>query len=507
MKAKEELLSFDSKISFIFAHSALREGWDNPNVFTICLLKEPRYESANQMNTRRQELGRGLRICVNQQGERVMGDDVNILTVVCPEDFSSYVDALQKEYASTGDIVPPQPTNARRAEAIRNDRIFISSGFTDFWKNISRETNYEIILNSPELIARSINAFNDKKVVIPEPKIILTKGDFVITTYAFELKEASPFGAAISLTITDTRQRHNQYFRKDYPVGFDFGRHCNDVNLKGFKITQIAIDDAAPIVYFGNGKELKKGEHLIFDNEKMLASEKDVRKEEKQVYPVFNLVDRASRATNLTRPTLAKIFESISAEKKSRIFYNPEGFASVFISIIKDVLADLVAENIIYHVQDTIEEANFTLMQQFFPPSKEFPQKELIQGSDHSLYDQVQVDSDVEMRFVNKRLKPDDKEGNVVCYFKFPSDFKIHIPKVILNYNPDWGIVRLDKVGNKTLHLVRETKGNINADKLRFPNERRKIICAQKHFRALGVSYRQITDQENEWWLDGTIKG
>jgi len=497
MKAKEELLSFDSKISFIFAHSALREGWDNPNVFTICLLKEPRYESVNQMNTRRQELGRGLRICVNQQGERVMGDDVNILTVVCPEDFSSYIDALQKEYASTGDIVPPQPTNARRAEAIRNDKIFISSGFTDFWKNISRETNYEIVLNSPELIAHSIDAFNDKEVVIPEPKIILTKGDFVITTYTFELKEASASGATISLIITDTRRLYNQYPIEPYPKGYGFGRKCNDVNLKGFKITQIAIDDADPIVYFGNGKELKKGEQLIFDNEKMLASEKDVRKEEKQVYPVFNLIDRASRATNLTRPTLAKIFEGISAEKKARIFHNPEGFSSVFIGVIKDVLAELVAKNIVYHVQDTSKKAD-----DLFPPTKEFPQKELIQGSDHSLYDQIQIDSDVEERFVNKRLKPDDKEGNVVCYFKFPSDFKIHIPKVILNYNPDWGIVRLDKAGNKTLHLVRETKGNINDDKLQFPNERRKIICAQKHFRALSVSYRKITDREEDWWLE-----
>jgi type III restriction enzyme len=502
MQDKQELLSFDSKISFIFAHSALREGWDNPNVFNICLLKEPRYETTNQMNTRRQELGRGLRICVNQQGERVIGDDVNILTVVCPEDFSSYVDALQNEYAATGDIIPPKPTNARTDRAIRNDNIFNSLSFTDFWKNISRETNYEIILNSPELISRSIKAFNDKKLVIPEPKIILTKGDFVITTYTFELKEVISSGASILLTITDTRQRHNQYFRKDYPIGFDFGRHCKDINLKGFKITQTIVSKTEPVVYFGNGKELKKDEPLVFNNEKALAAEKNVRAEEKKTYPVFNLIERAAVATNLTRPTLTKIFEGVSAEKKNRIFFNPEGFSSIFINVIKDVLADLVAENIVYHVLDTDEEANLTLMQHFFPPNKEFPQKELIPGSNHSMYNQIQIDSDVEERFVNNRLKLDDKEGNVLCYFKFPTDFKIHIPKVILNYNPDWGIVRLDKDRNKTLHLVRETKGNIDTDKLRFPNEGRKILCAKKHFKALGVSYRQITDKEESWYLD-----
>jgi type III restriction enzyme len=502
MRDKQELLSFDSNISFIFAHSALREGWDNPNVFTICLLKEPRYETSNQMNTRRQELGRGLRICVNQEGERVKGDDVNILTVVCPEDFSEYVDALQNEYMATGDIVPPKPTNARTDKAIRNDSIFTSSGFTDFWKNISRETRYEIILNSPELVSRSIKAFNNKNLSIPEPKIILTKGDFIITSYAFELKEVSALGASILLTITNTHQRHNQYFRNDYPVGFDFGRYLKDKNLKGFKITQTSISKADPMVYFGNGKELKKDEPLIFNNKEAIAAEKEEINQEKHSYSVFNLIERAARVTNLTRPTLAKIFEAISAEKKSRIFYNPEGFSSIFINVVNDVLADLVAENIVYHVSDTDEEVNLTFMQHFFPPQKEFPQKELIPGSEHSLYNQIQIDSDVEECFVKNRLQSDDKKGNLIGYFKFPSDFKIHIPKVILNYNPDWGIIRLDKAGNKTLHLVRETKGNIDAGKLRFPNERRKILCAKKHFKVLGVSYRQITDKDEEWWLD-----
>jgi len=500
IKDKQELLSFDSKISFIFAHSALREGWDNPNVFTICLLKEPRYETANQINTRRQELGRGLRICVNQEGERVFGDDVNILTVVCPEDFSEYVDALQNEYKESGDVLPPEPTNARKDKAIRNNDIFNSKGFTDFWKSISRKTDYEIILDTKELILRSIEAFNKKDIVIPEPKIILTKGDFVITTYTFELKEISNSGAAILLTITDTRQRHNQFFRKDYPLGWDFAKTCKDINLKGFKITQMEAGNGQ-IVYFGNGKELRKNEPLIFNNDKSTASVKDTVNQEKKTYPVFNLIERAARTTNLTRPTLAAIFEGISHEKKERIFCNPEGFSAIFIGVIKDVLADLVAENIVYHILDGDEEYNLTMMQHFFPPNKEFPQKELVQGSANSLYDHIQVDSEVEERFVNNRLRIDDNNGNILCYFKFPSDFKIRIPKVILNYNPDWGIVRIDKKENKTLHLVRETKGSIDADKLRFPNERRKIQCAQKHFKTLGVNYRQITDKIEEWWL------
>jgi len=500
IKDKQELLSFDSKISFIFAHSALREGWDNPNVFTICLLKEPRYETANQMNTRRQELGRGLRICVNQEGERVFGDDVNILTVVCPEDFSAYVDALQNEYKESGDILPPDPTNARKGNAKRNNDVYNSDYFTDFWKSISRKTDYEIILDSKEIISRSIEAFNKKEIIIPEPKIILTKGEFVITNYTFELKEVSKSGAAILLKITDTRNRHNQYYRKDYPKGWNFIKTCNDINLKGFKITEMDVNKQ--IVYFGNGKELNKNTPLVFNNEKTIASERDTIDQEQKTYPVFNLIDRAARTINLTRPTLTAIFEGISHEKKKHIFYNPEGFSTIFINIVKNILADLVAENIVYHLLEGDEEYNLSMMEEYFPREKSFAQKELVNGSDHSLYDFIQVDSEVEERFVNVRLRKDDIDGNIRCYFKFPSNFKIEIPKVILNYNPDWGIIRIDNEENKTLHLVRETKGTEDHDKLRFPNEWRKIQCAIKHFKTLGISYRQITDKTDKWWLE-----
>jgi type III restriction enzyme len=499
MRDKETLLSFSSNISFIFAHSALREGWDNPNVFTICLLKEPRYDTTNQQNTRRQELGRGLRICVNQKGERVKDEDVNILTVVCPEDFSTYVGALQKEYAATGDITPPKPTNARTSWAKRNDTIFGSDDFGVFWKRISCKTEYEISLDSSALIKKCIESFNSDKVVIPEPQIILTKGEFVITDYTFELKEITSLGAKILLIITNTNQRYNQCF-DTYSVGWDFAREINDINLRGYKISE--IDKAKQTVYFGNGEVLTKTEPLHFNNEITLAQDRDVIREEKRTYPVFNLIDRAAKATYLTYPTLLKIFKGIVPKKKSKIFYNPEGFATLFINTIKENLADHVAENISYHVIAGDEEYNISMMQGFFPPQKEYPQKELIPGSLNSLYDQIQIDSDVEERFVKKRLQMDDREGNIICYFKFPSDFKIKIPKVILNYNPDWGIIRIDKAGNRTLHLVRETKGSIDAGRLRFPNERRKILCAQKHFKALGVSYRQVSDTTDDWYLD-----
>jgi type III restriction enzyme len=119
------------------------------------------------------------------------------------------------------------------------------------------------------------------------------------------------------------------------------------------------------------------------------------------------------------------------------------------------------------------------------------------------MYDQIQTDSDVERNFVDLRLKEDDKKGNIVCYFKFPANFKIRIPKIIGNYNPDWGIVRISKDGKAKIQLVRETKGSSDPNQLRFSNEKRKIECAKKHFKALNISYRQVTDKMPDWMDEG----
>ena len=135
----------------------------------------------------------------------------------------------------------------------------------------------------------------------------------------------------------------------------------------------------------------------------------------------------------------------------------------------------------------------------FFPKSKEYPQRELIDGSTNSLYDLIQTDSDVERNFVDNRLKEDDKKGNIVCYFKFPANFKIRVPRIIGNYNPDWGIVRIGSDGKAKIQLVRETKGSSDPNQLRFSNEKRKIECAEKHFKVLDIDYRQVTDKTPDW--------
>ena len=547
MKDKETLLTLpetiagagrDSKrnVAFIFAHSALREGWDNPNVFNICLLKEPRYVTTNQKNTRRQELGRGLRLCVNQNGERVQNDTINTLTVICPEDFSQYANALQQEYSDTDDIPPPPPTDAARKPATRKDDIFSSDNFRKFWNNLSRKTNYQINIDTDKLISECSSRLNNLNTIFPEPHIVITKGQFTMSEYKISLIGTNLGAAKIRITVTDTTGRNDVLFGSYYRTGYNFGRVSKDKNLYGFQIVEIRDDKKEPYVIFGNKGRLTLSDHIVFSGNQLVNEEPRKVEAAQTNYPVFNIIDRAAKALSLTRPTILDIFKHLSDERKKKLFNNPEGFCTVFISEIRDELSRHVAEKIEYSLSrdfalfsntDTVypeethtdalfaaesapsyaeenmqmfdAEGNKVFLDDYFPKTKQFNQRELIPGSTHSLYDFIQKDSDVEERFVKDRLSEDDKDRKILCYFKFPANFKIHIPKIIGNYNPDWGIVRILPDGKTSIQLVRETKGTVDPKHLRFANEGRKIMCAQKHFDALGIDYQQVTDKTQDY--------
>ncbi|MBN3947126.1 MAG: hypothetical protein HWQ38_11850 [Nostoc sp. NMS7] len=242
--------------------------------------------------------------------------------------------------------------------------------------------------------------------------------------------------------------------------------------------------------------ELTKYQPIVFTSEKGQTPEKVQTIQSLQdTYPVFNLIDRAAKETKLTRATLNRIFQGMSEDRIKILFRNPEGFASTFIAKIKEVAT--------YHVVSNIE---FTLdigqlplqINELFPLEKKIAQKELIDAGERGLYDKVQIDSNVERDFVQYRLLEDQK---VVLYFKFPPLLKVNFPKVIGNYNPDWGIIRRGDNGNHILQLVRETKGQTDIEKLQYVRETLKTKCATKHFRAVGIDYRVIDDKVINWWL------
>nr|MBC8503892.1 type III restriction endonuclease subunit R [Chloroflexota bacterium] len=257
-------------------------------------------------------------------------------------------------------------------------------------------------------------------------------------------------------------------------------------------------------VVFGNAQTLFKDTPIRFQSDRGQNPPERAQLAPSERYPVFTLIARAAKETGLTRPTINQIFKGLSDRRKAAIFDNPEGFAGLFITEINNTLADHIAERIQFQITTAPTHWGYDL-DDLFPAEKDFPQKELVSASKASLYDQVQVDSDVETRFVETYLNEDDE---VIFFFKFPPTFKIDFPRIIGNYNPDWGIARYrDKDHQVTLELVRETKGTQELQNLQFPHERRKITCAEKFFQALDIDYRVVTDQP-DWWKPGdTIPG
>jgi type III restriction enzyme len=487
MRDKEQLLTFEEKTGFIFAHSALREGWDNPNVFQICTLNLTVSEVK-----KRQEIGRGLRLCVNQNGERLFDDETNILTIIANESYQSYASKLQQEYVEDGETEKlPPPSNARKNWAKRNDKIFLDEvAFRSFWEKLSSHVTYHIHVNTNELINTCVLKLN--RETFPNPVLVVEKGDFVITEYTFKLESVSGGKARIAVETINTRNETVKLSR-DFKEKDKLGRILNDERLRRFEVlTIIDAGDQSRVIF--EDFELDLFHPRVFQSEAGQKPRERASLAPVMTYPVFNLLDRTARETGLTRPTVNAIFKQLQDGKKQMLFKNPEGFAGVFISVIKNTLADHVTEHLEFKVEMNTTRYD---LEELFPPRKAFPQKELIDAGENGLYDQVQIDSDVETRFVEIRLRPDD---NVIFYFKFPPLFKIQFPKLIGNYNPDWGIVRYDEAKKIMLQLIRETKGSSDLSKLQFPQERRKILCAQKHFNTLGIAYRHVTDSTLAWW-------
>ena len=491
MRDKELLLSFEEKTCFIFAHSALKEGWDNPNVFQICTLNQTVSEIK-----KRQEIGRGLRLAVNQDGLRVMEDDVNILSIIANESYQSYAEHLQTEYVEAGQTPPPDPTRPGKATANRNDKIFNGTkAFRDFWAKLEKHTTYKINVDTTSLVKSCVERISNRS--LPQSIIVVEKGAFVVAEYTIELISVSRGSCKLKVNIKDTLGNESSSTHT-FDIGTDLPKVLRDDRLRGYKIVDVIEDGDNSHVVFGNGQALFKYAPIVFQSEQGQKPSERAVLTQKTRYPVFNLIDRAAKETGLTRPTLNEIFRRLSDKRKEAIFFNPEGFADLFIAEINNALKDHIAENIEFEITPSPTVWGYDI-DDMFPPEKEFPQRELVQGSKASLYDQVQYDSDVEQRFVLQRLNEDNQ---IVFYFKFPPAFKINFPRVIGDYNPDWGIARY-KDGKILLELVRETKGREELDQLRFPSEKRKIECARKHFQALGIDYRVLSDETTDWWMPG----
>jgi len=476
MRDKERLLSNDEPLRFIFSHSALREGWDNPNVFQICTLREMGTE-----RERRQTLGRGLRLPVNQEGVRVFDDNINKLTVIASESFEDYARGLQDD--------------------IEKD---IGGGFKfgriekiAFARLISVDTDQPIGQEASEKIWQIMV----KRGYLDDAGDIAEK--FAPEKDGFQLElppEMEPMRAAITdemkryifkNRVVNARERRTLKYNKRIELNEDFKTLWGKINKKTRHCVEFETDDliARSVEKIGKMEQIQPVRIFIDKTEVDITQAGveggkilDSRTEWAQM-PTFlpDILTFLQRETELTRGTLVEILKQSGRLEEFTI--NPQAFMTEIAKLINRALYEMVVDGIKYErLENQIYEMRLFQEKEI----EEYLSRlyEIQSTDDRSPYDYVQYDSEIE-REIAERL---DTNENVKFFCKLPRWFVVPTP--LGNYNPDWAVVT-EK--DEKVYLIRETKSTHDRDKRR-DFENRKIDCGQAHFNALGVNFKVATN-------------
>ncbi|MCY3966313.1 MAG: DEAD/DEAH box helicase family protein [Acidobacteria bacterium] len=470
MKEKEKLLSLEEPLRFIFTHSALREGWDNPNVFQICALREIRTERA-----RRQAIGRGLRLCVNQEGERLRGFDVNTLTVIATESYEDFAENLQKEIEKdTGirfGVVEPHefaqiPVTGKdghetplgfeesqalfdflRAQghidghgriqdvlrtALRDDTFMVPDRFLD---------QREAIVSVLKKLARTLNVKDaDKRQTVRPRQAILESPEF---------KELW------------NRIKHKTTYR----VAFDNERLLMDC---------IAALKAAPDL-LGTRLQWRKAD-IAIGKSGVEAAEKEGAATVAIDPGDIELPDLLTELQGRTRLTRRSIYQILTTSGRLRDFrQNPQQFIENATQAINRCKQRALVDGIKY--QRIGDESYYA--QELFERKELIGYLKNMQAARKAVHDHVIYESNTEAEFADQL----EKNIAVKVYAKLPSWFRVATP--LGSYNPDWAVL-VDSDDGERLYLVVETKGTIHTAELR-PAEQEKIKCGRAHFKALAT--------------------
>jgi type III restriction enzyme len=478
LKDKERLLSFDEPVRFIFSHSALREGWDNPNVFVMCTLKH-----SDNTVSRRQEVGRGLRLSVNQQGDRMDSPatvhQVNVLTVVASESYKDFVTALQRDMSESlserpriadaayftgkvlktaaGDVAVTPPW----AKLIY--RYLAKNDYTDSNDKISttyHEAKKDGVLAAlpPELASYSEQVFSLIDSVFSDAQLPLPSDDRNEKTNLLNANfEKAEF--------KELWRRINK--KAAYTVHFDTPElvaKCvtaleKELKVSPMQYTVVEGEQTEDATY----DAIQQGESF-----KVMTSKTDFHRASAHSAVKYDLMGRLAGETQLTRVTVAAVLQGITPAVFSQYRVNPEDFMQKAARLMNEQKATVIVEHIAY--DPTGESYDTDIFTQ------EKPKDGLSKAvkANHHIYDYVFTDSKTERDFV----KDLDASTEVVVYAKLPRGF--FIPTPVGNYNPDWAIAfHQDKV--KHVYFVAETKGSMSSMDLRKIEES-KIECARKFF-------------------------
>jgi len=466
MQKKEQLLSLDEPLRFIFSHSALREGWDNPNVFQICTLNETR--SAMK---KRQEIGRGLRLPVNQAGERVFDENINMLLVVANESYDDFARSLQTEYEEDCGVTFGKVPMLAFAKLVRLEG--------EVEKAVGRPQSEAIWKGLVErgfldAAGKILPKFNPQApgfdLGLPAEQTDL-KADIIETLQSYRMDrhvKRDEVGQKLRLKKEVTLDPEFQalWNRIKPKTTFSVEYATDDLVTQAVKsIQQMEPIKTAQVRYTETQAEVGRG-----------GIEGTVIRERNETVgysgPLPDIIAYLQNKTELTRSTLVRILTE--SGRLDDFFKNPQKFMEEIAAILNRELHRLMIDGIKYE-QLGDEEWSMRL----------FEEEEIVSYLNNrlevrkSIYDAVVYDSEIEREFAAAL----DKREDIKLFVKLPHWFEIETP--IGKYNPDWAILKHD---DSVLYLVRETKGTKNFEKLRN-SEAEKIRCGRRHFEALAVDY------------------
>ena len=482
LKNKERLLSFDEPTRFIFSHSALREGWDNPNVFQICTLRH-----ANSSTAKRQEVGRGLRICVDNDGNRMdkerLGDavhDTNKLTVIANENYSSFVDALQKE---TKDTLRERPTQATVdyfkgvTVKVGEEKHTISeqeaaSIITYLYENDYIDEKGNILQDYHADMEKGTLAPMSKKLQPIEEQVHrLIQSIFDPTALDDMVEDANGKAEVVNERLNDNAEKKEfKALWNEINHRYVYTVHYNSEELIQKAIVAINGELNVTQLKYVVTTGVQGDDELDFTGEQSTRT-KEMRDVSTSNVP-YDLVGDIAKAATLTRRTVTRILKGIQQSKLYMFKNNPEEFIRKVSHIIREQKATMIVEHISYNrTENQYDSDIFTKEKSRQTVDKAYEAKKHI-------LDYVFPDSQGERNFAEEL----DKADEVCVYAKLPRSF--HIPTPVGNYAPDWAIAFNDNMGVKHVFFIAETKGSMDSMQLKGV-EKTKIDCAKKLFDRL----------------------
>ncbi len=512
LKNKERLLSFEEPTRFIFSHSALREGWDNPNVFQICTLKH-----SDSNTAKRQEVGRGLRLCVNQNGNRMDAEscgetvhDINMLTVIASESYKNFVGDLQSDIKT---VLYDRPTVAT-SEYFKGKCITIDEVSTFIDSDMADNIEFYLISNQYVDMKRKVtdkyrddNA-NGTLAQLPEELQHLSDGIHKLIQAVYD-----------DSILDDMFSDGHESKVRENPLNENFAKKefqalWNQINRKYAYTVQFDSDELIK-------KAISSIDQKLFVSELQYTTTIGRQKAEIDAYEIdrgdsfggtktrtqvlkhsetsqikYDLVGKIAEGSTLTRKTASAILQGIRQDKLYMFRNNPEEFISKVIKLINEQKATMIVEHISYDQIDGTYDSNiFTTEKNTQSFDKAFLAKKAIQ-------DYVFTDGAAE-KSIERRFAEDLDAAEEVCvYAKLPRTF--HIPTPVGNYSPDWAIAFYEGTV-KHIFFVAETKGTMDSLNLR-PIEQAKISCAKKLFNEMSTSNVRYHDVDSYQSLLNVMK-